>query len=490
MNIFVSIDENFSLIKNQITSGAGLSMGKLNIFNGTTEVGIAYIEGICDKELISNQVISPLLHSTFSNEISESNILSYVQSFYIHSVETHKIDKIDQMIEELFKGNTVLLFNGSTTALVIKSKKIKIREIDIPKNEATVFASKESFTEDIETNLSLIVKRLPTPKLQIETFNIGTLSHTTVKLLWLKDIGNDEIIAEVKRRIEEINIDLGEGSGVLAEIIQDKPLNIFPKSKQTERPDVVSRKLYEGHFAILCNNSSLAIIGPISFWDNFKTMDDYNELSLISSFLRIIRFIAFLISIIISPLYIAFVTYNHTIVPPALALNISSGREGVPFPSIVELLGMSMIIDIIREAGIRMPGLVGYFIGTLGAVIIGQAAVSAGYVSVSLIIVVAFSTIASFGISSTMLINTSRLINYFLIILAGLFGMFGLLNGITVVLWKMVTLDSFGIPYLYPVIPMELEGWKDTLIRAPLKMLKNRLRLFAPKAEIKNKNNE
>ena len=296
----------------------------------------------------------------------------------------------------------------------------------------------------------------------------------------------------MESRLNNIDIDMVDGVGVLAELINDKPTGIFTTYQQTERPDVVAKRLSEGHFCILSNNSPFALICPMNFWDNFKTMDDYSESPAASSLLRIIRFIAFIIATIISPLYLSSVTYNHTIVPPSLALNISVGREGVPFPSIIELIGMTIIIDIIREAGIRMPGMIGYFIGTLGAVIIGQAAVTAGYVSASLIIVVAFSAIASFAISSTILVNPSRIINYFLILLSGVFGMFGFLNGIFIIFWRLATLESFGVPYLYPVIPLEFGGWKDIFFRAPLRLLKKRLKLIAPVNDkrIGNKNNK
>jgi spore germination protein KA len=479
-NISTSLDDNLLLIKSKIGSGIDLSIGTINIFQGAIKCGIAYVSSLSDKELVSNQ-IALLLENSLSNKSFNNDIPTFVQSFCLTTIDTYKIKEIDLVVEALYKGNTVIFFNDYADALIIKSKKLEKRAIDKPENESTIFSSKESFTEDIVTNISLILKRLPTTKLQIETFDVGSLSHTQVKVIWLKDIVNAQILDEVKKRIKNITIDMLDGIGVLSEIIQDKPVDIFPKYKQTERPDVVSKNLSEGRIAIISDNSSFAIIGPISFWDSFKTMDDYNELSLVSSLLRFTRFIAFIISITISPLYIAFVTYNHTIVPPSLALNISTGREGVPFPSIIELMGMTIIIDIIREAGIRMPGMVGYFIGTLGAVVIGQAAVSAGYVSVSLIIVVAFSAIATFGISSTILVNTARLINYFLIILSGFLGMFGFLNGISIILWRMATLESLGVPYLYPVFPIEFKGWKDVFIRAPFKTLKDRLSLLSPK---------
>jgi spore germination protein KA len=174
------------------------------------------------------------------------------------------------------------------------------------------------------------------------------------------------------------------------------------------------------------------------------------------------------------------VTYNHSIVPPDLAVAIAVGRDGVPFPSVVEILLLTVTISIIQEAALRIPGIIGYFIGTISAVVIGQATVSAGYVSASVIIVISISVVSSFAISSATLLYTARLINYSLILLAGFFGMYGLINGIVITAWHMVSLHSFSLPYVYPLIPFDREAMKDTLIRAPMRSLKKRFSLLSP----------
>lgn len=478
-NIATTVNENLLFIKSQLGDGIGLSEGRFKAFRGYIEIAVVFIQSLCNKELINTHIIPTLLHGELDDTTLITDIPTLTQTLYISSLNTKKVEQKEDVIVELLKGNTVIFFDNCSSALIVESRKIDKRPIDKPENEITIFAAKEAFVEDIDTNIGLIIKRLPIPLLKVHSFTAGRLSQTNSKLLWIDGVAKDNIINEVKSRLINITTDMIDNTSTLAKLIQDKPTSIFPTYRLTERPDLASKALSDGFFVILCNNSPFALIGPVNFWDSFKTMDDYAELTFASSLLRIIRLMAFLISIIISPLYLAFVTYNHTIVPPSLALNISQGRDGVPFPSIIELIGMTIIIDIIREAGTRMPGIVGYFIGTLGAVIIGQAAVAAGYVSVSLIIVVAFSAIASFAISSTTLVNTSRIINYFLILLSGLLGIFGFFNGSFLILWRMSILESFGVPYLYPVIPVEFQGWKDLFIRAPFKMLKNKLTLIA-----------
>lgn len=487
-HVLSTIDENFGLLKEILGNGIGLVEGKYAILNDKLEAGVAYIEGIADKILISRQVIEPILKGRVDSDTGSEDILTQIQSKFIYVPDIKKSSDMKQVVDSLLYGDTVLFIDGAATALIIGSRKVEKRAIEKPDNENTVSASMESFIEDLETNCSLIIKRLPTPDLRFETFSIGELTRSKIKLVWLEGIANTKVIEEVRGRIESIEIDVVDGIGGLGELIADNPLSVFPTYRQTQRPDVTAKNLSSGHFAILCGNCPFVLIAPASFWDNFKTMDDYAEKPLISSYLRIARYIAFLLNVLVSPLYLAFVTYNHAIVPPALALNIATGRDGVPFPSFIELLILTLAITIIREASLRMPGAAGIFIGTLSAVVIGQAAVNAGYVSASVIIVVAISAISSFAVSTTLLVYPGRLINYFFILMAGTFGMFGLINGIVIVLWHAVSLESFGVPYLYPLIPFNLEGMKDTFIRAPVSVLKKRLRILAPYNRIRMNN--
>lgn len=473
-NIFSTIDENFGFLHSILGDGLGLVEGKYDVLEGQAQVGVAYIEGITDIKLISSQVIEPLLKGKIDAKIGFDGILLLMQSKFISIPNTKRTDQMEQVVDSLLNGNTVLFIDHLDTALIIGSRKVEKRAIEKPENEVTVFASKDSFIEDLETNCSMIIRRLPTPDLHIETFTVGVLSHTKVKLLWFEGTANTNAVEEARRRIKSIDIDTVYGIGALAELIEDAPWSVFPKYRQSQRPDIIAKSLIDGQFAILCSNSPFALAAPISFWDHFKTMDDYVERSLVSSFLRMARFIAFILSIQIAPVYLAFVAYNHSIVPPPLALNIANGREGVPFPSVVELFILTFAITLIREASMRVSGSVGFFIGVLSAIVIGTAAVDAGYVSASVIIVAAIAAISSFAISTTTLIYPARLINYFLILLAGAFGLFGVINGTVIIFWHLAALESFGVPYLYPFVPFDLEGMKDTFIRAPYSVLKKR----------------
>jgi len=477
--VFSSIDENFSFLNDLLGNAMGIVEHKYCLLDDKTEIGLVYIDSMSNKEYVSKQVIEPLLSSPFDSQKHLNNILFLIQSKFTYIPDTKTSNEMKQITEELFRGNTILFIDGIDTAIIIGSNKSEKRSIEKPENEPSLFGSMDSFTEDLETNCSLLIRRLPTPDLRFEAFTVGRLSQSKVKLLWIENISNTKAVEEARQRIKSIDIDAIDGIGALTELIEDQPLSIFAKYKQTQRPDVTAKYLEDGHFAILGSNSPYAFIAPVSFWDNFKTTDDYIDKSLVATYLRLIRVAAFILSILISPLYLAFITHNHAVVPPALAQNIASGREGVPFPSIVEVLLVTIIIGIIREAAFRIPSSVGFFVGLLGAIVIGQSAVTAGYFSASVIIVVAISAIANFGFPSNPMVLPARLINYFLIILSGFLGMFGLINGIAIIFWHMLRQESFGVPYLYPLVPFDREALKDSFVRMPFGHLRKRFEILS-----------
>ena len=484
--VFETVAENLSYLKNKIGTATDLVENMYEISGGKLTAGFAYISAIADKDLISRNVLAPLMGMDEELNMGSEGIMAALQA-RIPATDTFVTESMKEVINALLEGNTAFFADDSITALIIGSEKITKRAIEKPENESTILGSQESFTDNLDTNISLIIKRLPVKELKFEAYEIGRLSRTSTRLIWLDGIINTKIIDEVKRRIGSVDVDNITGVGEFMQLIEDRPGSIFPKYRQTERPDAAVRFLSNGCFAIICNNSPYALIAPFTLWDNFKTIDDYEEQSLKSSYLRVVRYIAFLISIFITPLYLSFVTYNHTVVPQPLAVNFAAGREGVPFPSVIEVIALSFIMSIVREAGLRMPQSTGYFIGTLAAVLIGQAIVTAGYVSASLIIVIAISTISGFAISSTTLLYTSRMMNYFYILFAAVLGVFGLTAGFIITTWHLLTLRSFGLPYLYPVIPFDAEQWKDTYIRAQTDNIRKRPRILSPYNRIKNR---
>ncbi len=487
--VFLTIDANIAFIKAVLGDGIGL-IDKTYMMQNRMQIGLIFIDSLTDKKIVSNEIVEPLLKENDALQFGQDNILETLKTNVIFAPNITVSDKMEEVFSGLLGGSTILFINGTNRALIIESRVLQNRPIEKPETEATMLGSLDSLTENIATNCYLINKRLQSPDLRFEKLTVGRLSKTEVKLLWIDGVARTSAVDDVRNRIQKIDVDILEGIGMLAGLIRDRPSSVFPTYKQTQRPDVISRSLTDGQFAVLCDNSPFAFIGPVSFWDHFKTMDDYAQDTVASSYLRIIRYVSYVLCTTISALYLAFVSFNHIIVPGSLAQNIARGREVVPFPSFLEIILLTIMISIIREASLRIPGTTGYFIGTMSAIVIGQASVSAGYVSASVIIVVSVSLISSFAVSSSTMLYTTRIVNYVLIILSGTLGMFGFINGVVLILWHMTTLESFSLPYLYPVIPFDFNAIKDTFVRAPFRKLNKRFDLYTSVNKTRMKDKE
>lgn len=479
-----SLDDNLKFIAELTGHDDDVIIGKFMIMGGQKKAGVVYISGMADEKIVNEQIISRLKNLTEKNEKNIKNpskhCFEFIKEHLLTTANVKETDRMEQVMEAMLIGNTVIFVDGIDAAVITGTRKFEKRAIEKPINESTVLGSKESFVEDINTNCMMLRRRLPSPDLRFESFTIGRVSHTKVKLAWIEGLANPKIIEEVRRRIQRIDIDYIFGSAAITELIEDNPLSVWPQYKLTERPDVLAPNLTEGRFALFCDGTPYVIMAPSLIMQHLETYDDYAERPIMGAFLRLLHIIAFCIAILLSPLYLSFVAYNHSIIPLDLAIQIASGRATVPFPSIVEIIVMTGLIDFLREAGLRSTKSVGSALGILGAVVLGQAAVAAGYVSAALVIVTAITAMANFAIPSGTFSGSTRVINYFFIILAGFLGIFGLVFGMVLLMWRLVSLRSFGISIFYPIAPGESHGIINTLIRSPIWRQRKRPSLLAP----------
>lgn len=468
-------DKNILEIKS-IINDKSLIIGKVK--NPLGDFTIIYMDTMVNKERINKCIISSIRKLDKSNEhllkINSKNWAEIIKDHVLDSVDINIEISKSKIISELLSGATCILFNNSNIALLAGTRDVEKRSIGKTDTEVTILGSKEAFTEDLSTNISLLRRRYKTTDLLFKNYELGSLSNTQVSVCWLNSVAGENIVNEICDRVSKIDVDFIYDVAMIIQLIEDHPLSIWPHHVLTERPDIVANHLTEGKAAILCDNSPFALIFPVSLFHGVQSPDDYYERPLVGTFFRMIRYIGILISIYLSPLYLAFTTFNHSIIPPDLAITISEGRVGVPFPSIIELFLMTFVIDMLREAGIRLPKAMGSAIGILGAVVIGQAAVSAGYVSASLVIIISITAIANFTIPSYLLFNSIRIINYAMIIAAGVFGIFGVHFLSVFLLWQLVRYHTMGVPLLYPVEPGRTSALKDIFVRAPIgKIRKN-----------------
>jgi spore germination protein len=438
-------------------------------YNGT----LIFVEGLVDALRVDQDVISPLINGKaqleegFSADAKVEDVLAKLQRNVISACQTHLEGKLDKVTDSITSGDTVLLLDGSTEAIIISIRKWETRSIDESPSEPVIRGPRDGFTECLRTNTSMIRRRLKTPKLKMEALKVGELSNTDVVIVYLEGIVQENILNEVRERMGHIQIDAVLESGYIEELIEDNTYSIFPQVLNTERPDRVAAALLEGRVGILIDNTPFALVVPITFFGMLQSSEDYYQRYMISTATRWLRYWLSFSALTFPSIYIAVTTYHQEMVPTNLLLSIAASREAVPFPAIIEAFLMELAFEGLREAGIRMPRPVGQAVSIVGALVIGQAAVQAGIVSATLVIVVSFTGIASFIFPSYSQGIAVRLLRFPLMILAGTLGLYGILLGLLVICIHLLKLRSFGTPYLAPLAPLSFSGLKDTLVRAP-----------------------
>ncbi|WP_342044118.1 spore germination protein [Bacillus sp. OTU530] len=446
---------------------------------GEIQKGIlVFLDGLTNMELIDDDVIKPLLEYG-KNSLSPSmlrfeELETMLRNQVISAAQVSSGAHIQEVIDHVLSGDTALILDGVGQALFISAKEWESRSVEEPATEAVIRGPREGFTESLRTNTSLIRRRLKTPELKMEALKVGQLSKTDLVITYLDSIADESLVAEVRERISRIDIDAILESGYIEELIEDNPYTIFPQVQYTERPDKVVGNLLEGKVGIIVDNTPFALTVPVTFYEMLQASEDYYGRYIISTMIRWIRFLFLVIALLFPSLYVALLTYHQEMLPSTLLFSVAASRESVPFPAIIEALLMEISFEGLREAGVRLPRPVGQAVSIVGALVIGQAAVTAGLVSAPMVIVVAITGIASFIIPSFGQAIAIRMLRFPIMILAGSLGLYGILLAILLIFSHMCRLRSFGIPYLSPMAPLHLGDIKDALVRAPWWSMINR----------------
>lgn len=361
------------------------------------------------------------------------------------------------------------------------------RSIQQSETETVITGPHDAFVEQAETNLSLLRRRIKSPHLKMIKLSVGEITKTDVYVMYIEDIANPDFVQTLIDRIKDVEIDAVHDTNMLIQCIDDNPNSVFPQFLPTERPDTAASKLTAGRIIGMMEGSPTAFCVPTSFFEFFSSSDDYYQRWILGTATRALRFLAFIITVTFTAFYVSVTTYHYEMIPESLLITISESRSRVPFPPVYEALLMETTIELLREAGARLPTKIGQTIGIVGGIVIGQAAVQAGFTSNILIIAVASSAIASFVIPSYIMSASIRLIRFGLILLAGLAGNFGLMLGITAIVVHLSGLTSLGASYLNPVAPLRLGDWKDIFIRGPFWSLKKRPTQPKPENKTRNK---
>lgn len=469
------LDINEVILRNifQTNINKDLVIRRFRLSDGQTEVIAAAVEGLSDKKLIDTVVIRPLIST--EKELLSVNPTEFERlvSNVIPGNQVTIVSEFSKISAGLLNGDTAIFINGMNAAILVDTRGGESRGPERPQIEATIRGSQVAFTEGIRTNTGLIRSNMRSNDLVTEMVEIGEQSITLCAIMYLQSVANKQLIAEVKKRVQSIKVDHVAGSGALELSICDHPLIPLPQALSTERPDRVVSHLAEGRVAIIVDGDPFVLIVPFQFFGFFHTSEDFNIQTFLASFSRIFRLGGVFLACTLPGTYLAISYFHPEALPTDLVLAIAGARERVPFPAIIEVLLMELSFELIREAGARIPGVLGSTIGIVGAIIIGQAAVTANLVSPISVVIVAVTGLASFTIPDYRVSLAIRIARYLYILIGYSIGLVGIAIGILSSLGVLTFMKSFGVPYTAPVAPKTTPGF-DTVFRGPVYLQERR----------------
>lgn len=446
-------------------------------------ITIIYSEVLASSENISRFILKDISHIIEENLLGNQDLFFYLYN-NIPGHNRKKVKDYQDLVSKLLNGFTIVYLSDNEV-FCFETRAGLDRGVNTVDSELSIRGPKDSFTENFNKNLGLIRRRIKSESLWLEDFMLGKQTQTKVAVCYMNNIVDKKLIRHVTSKLKKINIDGIIDSGYLKKYLVEKN-SVFPTIITTERPDLVSMALLEGKCCIIVDNSPYVLIMPCFFIDLFHTPDDYYQKAVNITFIRIIRVLAFLISIFIPAYYIAITTHNHDSVTTDLLLNFLAQRSTVPFPALVEALIMTISFEILRESDMRMASTMGTAVSILGGLVLGDAAVSAGIISPIMIIVVAISAISGLAFTSIELTSAIRFWRIFLMILAAALGIYGIFLGLILLVTKLASITSFEMPYLAPFAPFVKEEQKDAILkinggnkikkRNPLLTTKNKIR--------------
>lgn len=432
-----------------------------DVASGDRRYRLFYMDTMIDLPAVQDHIVRPLLRRTDTSVREAVSILEYDET-----------ELLSAAAKALVEGKTLVQEEGEAKFQLFGTELKKERSVNIPINERVLRGSNEALIENLHTNLNLLRKLVSTPDLTVTFYTLGRRSNTKVAVLYLRSITNADVLKEFERRIGSIDIDYVEAPGFIRELIRDQRFTIFPQMLVSERPDRVRAYLMDGKMAVLTDGSPDCLIVPVSFWAFFQSPDDYQIGWLFGSALRFLRILCFMLAIILPGAYVALVTFDPRVLPFDIALTLQSATQYIAMPAVLEAIFMLATLEVLREATVRLASPVGQTIGVVGGIVIGTIVVESNLVSTMMVVIVAFTAIASFIIPSYEMSGAARLLIYPVIAMASVLGMLGLVLALLLILAHLVRLHTIGIPYFYSGFGGD--SIKDTFFRGPIGSLKRR----------------
>ncbi|WP_449537500.1 spore germination protein [Ferdinandcohnia sp. Marseille-Q9671] len=486
-NLGENLDETIEFFTNLLGKNVDFFCRHFKMY-GTFRAAIIYFSSLVDKNAINNEIMKPLMYvpiHTNLEQLTKATIKDFILNETMFHCETKEESNSEKIVKALLSGEAIIFIDGLDKGIRFAVKNIEKRSISQPETEQVILGPREGFIESLQTNLALLRNRLKTADFRIETMELGRLSKSTVAICYLEGITTKELVNEVKERLGKIDIDAILDVGYIEQFIEDNHMSPFPQIQSTERPDKTVGSILEGRVAILVDGSPFSLIVPVVFNQFYQTFEDYSSRFLMGSFVRLARLVALVFSLIFPSLYVSFISFNPELLPTEFAVAVAGGRAGVPFPAVIEVLVIEVAMEVLREATVRLPKQVGGALSIVGVLVIGQAAVEAGIASPITVVVIALTTIGSFATPAYSAAFALRMLRFPIVIMAGFFGLYGVVIGVIFIFNHMLSLKSFGVPYMSPVTPGNFQGFKDVVIRSPFWWMPKRPAMLHPQNSVR-----
>ncbi len=469
--IHKNIEKNYQQLMETFENCFDIVKRRLTNIEGR-KVIVTFSDGLVTKDSIAENVIRPFLGFSFDKEGFSPRNLEDLKEKLLTAVDIKPEADFQKAVTKCLSGDTVVFVDGYDQALIIQTRGWPNRGIPKPYTQQAVRGPKEGFTETLLFNVALLRRKIRSPKLKTEILQKGNLTQTDICMVYLEGAVQEELVEKVRKRLQDIDVEYILESGHIEQLIEDNPRTVFSTIGNNEKPDIVAAKLIKGRVAVIVDGTPFVLTIPMLFTETFQVVEDYYTRPYYANFLRILRVIAYILTIMLPGIYVALVTYHQEMIPDQLLETLIRASEGVPMQPAVEMFIMLLLYELLRESLLRLPASLGSTVGIVGVLIIGEAAVGANLIGAPSVVIAAMTFITSAVVNSA--IDSIAILRILLLVLAAAFGVYGILIGLFMILAHLCTLRSFGYPYMLPLAPIRWKGLKDSVIRTSSKQILKR----------------
>lgn len=465
-----SLLDNMVCLREKYNNSSDLNVREITINN--IKLSLLVIEGMVNLQLLSEMISEPLLNQNFPEDTNASDIYSFIEERSMMSSDMKDCYSFEELFKFIMSGFVVILIDGLNYGIAMGAQGFSFRSISESSSEINERGCREGFTEPIRINMTLVRRRMKSPLLKFELLTIGKTSKTDICMMYMTNVVSKKLLREIRYKLHQIDLDVILTSGYLQPFLESSRWSFFSDVGLTERPDTLCAKIQEGRVAIMIDGTPFVLIVPYLFSENFQSVDDYCHKPYYATFVRILKYLSFTITILLPGVYVAIGTFHPELFPHSLLFNVASSQETTPFPLVIEALVIHLIYEVMREAGLRLPRPVGHAVSIVGALVIGDAAVTAGLIGSPMVLVVALTAISSFVVPS--LHEPMSILRFGFILIGGIMGLYGIALGSAMVMVNASSLTAFGVPYLSPIAPFSSSSMRDTFVRAGFKTMQKK----------------